>query len=111
MIISKKKRSKDQSFKRKNLKESDGVFIWELCNVKDIAQYGGVQIIALSAQNNYKLSYQFFQSPAIYIKDVASYAFCSKEDLFIKDLYEGQRVNYGNGDTYALIEILDKIKK
>ena len=67
------------------------------------------QIIALSAQNNYKLSYYFYNSPVINFKDVA-YAFASIDNKFIRDFEAGQQINKGEGMTYELIEKLDEIR-
>lgn len=80
-------------------------------NVDDEKINDWAHIIALSAQNNYKLSYYFFNSPVINIKDVASYAFCSIEDHVIDNFKKGQRANYGNGNTFELIDTLDRIRR
>lgn len=67
------------------------------------------QIIALSAQNNYKLSYYFFKTPMINFKDVA-YAFASIENKVIRDFECGQIIDRGGGTTFELIEQLDEIR-
>ena len=66
-------------------------------------------MIALSAQNNYKLSYYFYNSPVINFKDVA-YAFASIEDKVIRDFENGQQIDKGEGTTFELIEKLDEIR-
>ena len=66
-------------------------------------------MIALSAQNNYKLSYFFYNSPVINFKDVA-YAFASIEDKVIRDFEDGQLIDKGEGTTFELIEKLDEIR-
>lgn len=68
------------------------------------------QMIALSAQNNYKLCYYFYNSPMINFKDVA-YAVCSINSNTIHDFECKQLCNRGNGETYELIERLDEIRK
>ena len=68
------------------------------------------QIIALSAQNSYKLSYYFYNSPVIHFKDVA-YAFASIDNRVIRDFEDGQLIDKGEGMTYELIEKLDEIRK
>ena len=68
------------------------------------------QIIALSAQNNYKLSYYFHNSPVVNFKDVAD-AFCTINDKLIRDFESGQLINKGEGVTFELIEKLDEIRK
>lgn len=73
--------------------------------IDDIAQ-----IIAISAQNNYKLSYYFFNSPTINIKDVA-YANASIDNKVIRDFEIGQLIDRGEGATFELIEKLDEIRK
>ena len=67
-------------------------------------------IIALSAQNNYKLSYYFYNSPMISFKDVA-YAIATINNKYIRDFEQGQVVNKGEGTTFELIETLDEIRK
>lgn len=67
-------------------------------------------IMALSAQNNYKLSYYFYNSPMISFKDVA-YALASIDNKHIRDFEDGQVVNKGEGTTFELIEKLDEIRK
>ena len=68
------------------------------------------QIIALSAQNNYKLSYYFYNSSVVNFKDVA-YAFATINNKVIRDFETGQLTDNGEGTTFSLIEILDKIRK
>ena len=68
------------------------------------------QMIALSAQNSYKLSYYFFNSSVVNFKDVAN-AFCSIDNNTIKDFENGQLMDRGEGTTYELIEKLDEIRK
>jgi hypothetical protein len=68
------------------------------------------QIIALSAQNNYKLSYYFYNSPVVNFKDVAD-AFGSIDNKLIRDFEEGYLSNKGEGTTFELIETLNKIRK
>lgn len=67
-------------------------------------------IIALSAQNNYKLSYYFYNSPVVNFKDVAD-AFSSIENKVIRDFESGQLTDKGEGSTFELIEKLDEIRK
>lgn len=67
------------------------------------------QIIALSAQNSYNLSYYFYNSSVVKFKDVA-YAFFEIGDNVIHDFETGQSINDGNGVTYELIEKLDEIR-
>lgn len=67
-------------------------------------------IIALSAQNNYKLSYYFYNSPMISFKDVA-YAIATINNKYIRDFEQGQVVNKGEGTTFELIDTLDEIRK
>lgn len=67
------------------------------------------QIIALSAQNNYKLSYYFYNSPVVNFKDVAD-AFASIDNKMISDFESGQLTNKGEGSTFELIERLDEIR-
>ena len=67
------------------------------------------QMIALSAQNSYKLSYYFYNSPVVNFKDVA-YAFCTIDNWVIRDFENNQLVNKGEGTTYELIEKLDEIR-
>lgn len=66
-------------------------------------------MIALSAQNHYKLSYYFYNSPMINFKDVA-YATATIEDRVIRDFENGQIIDRGEGPTYELIEKLDEIR-
>lgn len=74
--------------------------------IEDLAQ-----IIALSAQNGYKLAYHFYNSSVINFKDVA-YAFHSIDGKFIRDFENGQLyVNERNETTYELIEVLDRIRE
>lgn len=68
------------------------------------------QIIALSAQNNYKLSYYFHNSSVVNFKDVA-YAFASINNKVIRDFESGQLIDNGEGTTYELIDKLDEIRK
>ena len=68
------------------------------------------QIIALSAQNNYKLSYYFYNSSVVNFKDVA-YAFASIDNKAIRDFESGQLINKGEGTTFELIDKLDEIRK
>lgn len=68
------------------------------------------QIIALSAQNNYKLSYHFFKTDTVNFKDVA-YAYASIEDAVVRDFENGQLIDRGEGTTFELIERLDEIRK
>lgn len=67
-------------------------------------------IIALSAQNNYKLSYYFYNSPVVNFKDVAD-AFATIENKVIRDFESGQLTDKGEGSTFELIERLDEIRK
>lgn len=67
------------------------------------------QIIALSAQNNYKLSYYFYNSPVVNFKDVAD-AFGTIDSKLIRDFEEGQLIDKGEGTTFELIEKLDEIR-
>ena len=67
------------------------------------------QIIALSAQNSYKLSYYFYNSPMVNFKDVAD-AFASIDDKLIRDFQTGQLINMGEGNTFELIVKLDEIR-
>lgn len=68
------------------------------------------QIIALSAQNNYKLLYYFYNSPVVNFKDVAD-AFASIDNKVIRDFESGQLIDKGEGITFELIEKLDEIRK
>lgn len=68
------------------------------------------QIIALSAQNNYKLAYYFYNSPVVNFKDVAD-AFGTIDNKLIRDFEEGYLSNKGEGTTFELIEKLDEIRK
>lgn len=68
------------------------------------------QIIALSAQNNYKLSYYFYNSPVVNFKDVA-YAFATISNKLIRDFETGQLIDNGEGTTFELIESLDEIRR
>ena len=68
------------------------------------------QIIALSAQNSYKLSYYFYNSPMVNFKDVAD-AFASIDDKLIRDFQTGQLINMGERNTFELIVKLDEIRK
>ncbi len=69
------------------------------------------QVIALSAQNGYKLAYHFYNSSAINFKDVA-YAFHSIDGKVIRDFENGQLyANENNEKTFELIDVLDKIRK
>ena len=67
------------------------------------------QIIALSAQNNYKLSYYFYGSPVVNFKDVAD-AFGTIDSKLIRDFETGQLIDKGEGTTFELIEKLDEIR-
>lgn len=67
------------------------------------------QIIALSAQNSYKLSYYFSNSPVVNFKDVA-YAFGAIDNKLIRDFESGQLIDKGGGTTFGLIERLDEIR-
>ncbi len=66
-------------------------------------------IMALSAQNNYKLSYYFYNSPVVNFKDVAD-AFASIDNKVIRDFESGQLIDKGEGTTFELIEKLDEIR-
>ncbi len=79
-------------------------------NVDDDKIEDWAQIIALSAQNNYKLSYYFYNSSVVNFKDVA-YAFASIDDRVIRDFERGQLADIGDGATFVLIEKLDEIRK
>lgn len=68
------------------------------------------QMIALSAQNNYKLSYYFYNSSVVNIKDVV-YAFFSIDNKAIRDFEYGLLMNRGEGTKFELIERLDEIRK
>lgn len=69
------------------------------------------QIIALSAQNNYKLSYYFYNSSVVNFKDVAD-AFGTIDNKLIRDFEEGQTVGKGKeGSPFRLIEELDEIRE
>lgn len=68
------------------------------------------QIIALSAQNNYKLSYYFYNSPVVNFKDVAN-AFATIDNKLIRDFESGQLIDKGEGTTFELIEKLDEIRE
>ena len=68
------------------------------------------QIIALSAQNNYKLAYYFYNSPVVNFKDVAD-AFGSIDNKLIRDFEDGYLSNKGEGTTFELIEKLDEIRE
>lgn len=72
--------------------------------IEDLAQ-----IIALSAQNNYKLSYHFFKTSTVNFKDVA-YANASIDNKVIRDFENGLLFNIGEGTTFELIERLDEIR-
>jgi hypothetical protein len=67
-------------------------------------------IMALSAQNDYKLSYYFYNSSVVNFKDVAD-AFASIDDRIIKEFESGQLIHKGEVTTYELIERLDDIRK
>ena len=68
------------------------------------------QIIALSAQNNYSLSYHFYNSPTVYMKNVANACFTIDEKI-IDDFSRGQSFVDKNGQTtYQLISVLDDIR-
>ena len=67
-------------------------------------------IIALSAQNNYKLAYHFYNSPVVNFKDVAD-AFATIDNKVIRDFESGQLIDNGEGGTFELMEQLDKIRK
>ena len=67
-------------------------------------------IIALSAQNNYKLSYYFHNSPVVNFKDVAD-AFATIDNRLIRDFESGQITDNGEGTNLELIEKLDEIRK
>lgn len=79
-------------------------------DVNDVEIEDWAMIIALSAQNGYKLSYYFYNSPVVNFKDVA-YAFASLDNKFIRDFELGQLINKGEGTTFELIEKLDEIRK
>lgn len=68
------------------------------------------QMIALSAQNNYKLSYYFYNSSVVNFKDVAN-AFASIDNKVIRDFESGQIIDNGKGRTFELIEQLDEVRK
>ena len=68
------------------------------------------QIIALSAQNSYKLSYYFFNSPMVSFKDVA-YAIATIDNKHIRDFEDGYLSNKGEGTKFELIKTLNKIRK
>ncbi|MGN1256463.1 MAG: hypothetical protein ACI4UA_04790 [Bacteroidaceae bacterium] len=67
-------------------------------------------IIALSAQNDYKLTYYFFKTATVNIKDVA-YASASIDAKVITEFEHGQTIDSGKGATFELIEVLDEIRK
>ena len=67
-------------------------------------------IMALSAQNNYKLSYYFYNSPVVNFKDVAD-AFATIDNKVIRDFESGQLIDKGEGTTFELIDRLDEIRK
>lgn len=67
------------------------------------------QIIALSAQNNYKLSYYFFNSPMVSFKDVA-YALATIDNKHIRDFEEGHTAFHDEDTTFELIESLNTIR-
>lgn len=67
-------------------------------------------IMALSAQNNYKLSYYFCNSDVVNFKDVAD-AFATINNKAIRDFESGQLIDKGEGTTYELIDKLDEIRK
>lgn len=74
--------------------------------VEDLAH-----IIALSAQNGYKLVYYFYHSSAISIKDSTS-AIHDIDGNVIRDFENGQSCLNDNGEqTFELIEVLDNIRK
>ncbi len=79
-------------------------------NVDDDKIEDWAQIIALSAQNNYKLWYYFYNSSVVNFKDVA-YAFATINNKVIRDFETGQLTDNGEGTTFSLIEILDEIRK
>ena len=81
-----------------------------LC-VDDDEIEGLAQIIALSAQNGYKLTYYFYNSSAINIKDVAC-ACHTIEGRVIRDFENGQLcMGEHGGETYELIQVLDHIRE
>jgi hypothetical protein len=79
-------------------------------DVNDVEIEDWAMIIALSAQNGYKLSYYFYNSPVVNFKDVA-YAFASIDNKLIRDFESGQLIDKGEGTTFELIEKLDEIRK
>ena len=68
-------------------------------------------IIALSAQNNYDLTYHFYNSPAVHIKK-SSRAVFTIENRIIEDFNDGDMRfdDYGN-ETFDLICRLDQIRE
>ena len=81
-----------------------------LC-VDDDEIEGLAQIIALSAQNGYKLTYYFYNSSAINIKDVAC-ACHTIEGRVIRDFENGpQCMGEHGGETYELVQVLDHIRE
>lgn len=72
--------------------------------IEDVAQ-----IFALSAQNNYKLYYYFFNSPVIKSNDVG-YAYCSIDNSVILSFKNGQFINGSEGITFELIDKLDEVR-
>ena len=79
-------------------------------NVDDDKVEEWAQMIALSAQNSYKLSYYFYNSPVVNFKDVA-YAFASIQTKVIRDFETSQVVYKGERTTFELFETLDRIRK
>ena len=79
-------------------------------DVDDVKIEDWAMIIALSAQNGYKLAYFFYNSPVVNFKDVAD-AFGNIDNKLIRDFESGQLINKGEGTTFELIEKLDEIRK
>ncbi len=79
-------------------------------NIDDDTIEDLAQIIALSAQNNYKLSYHFFKTSTVNFKDVV-YAYASIDNNVVRDFEIGQLINKGDDATYELIEKMDEIRK
>lgn len=73
--------------------------------VEDLAQ-----IIALCAQNSYNLSYHFYNSSTVSYKNAIN-AHCTIDSNLLREFENNEVVNYGEGQTYALIIQLDEIRK
>lgn len=67
-------------------------------------------MIALSAQNDYKLTYYFYKTPVINTKDVA-FASATIDANVISEFERGQMIDLGKGSTFELIETLDEIRR